>query len=171
MMGSDWRSAAALFDAALQGAAQPWVIGLVLALTTLLLEDLAAAGHELPRKIGILQEHCDTVGRDISEIEFSSEQRVKDLATADELRELAPVETVLAPEANEPAGTMVPVRLSAQLTEVGVLELWALSRDGKRRWKLEYNVRERPAGVPGAAADSDDAGPEGEPELELKIGE
>ena len=43
---------------------------------------------ELPRKIGILQEHCDTVGRDISEIEFSSEQRVKDLATADELREL-----------------------------------------------------------------------------------
>ena len=43
---------------------------------------------ELPRKIGILQEHCDTVGRDISEIEFSSEQRVKDLSTADELREL-----------------------------------------------------------------------------------
>nr|HPM51294.1 LLM class F420-dependent oxidoreductase [Rhodoglobus sp.] len=34
---------------------------------------------ELPRKIGILQEHCDTVGRDMSEIEFSSEQRVKDL--------------------------------------------------------------------------------------------
>ena len=43
---------------------------------------------DLPRKIGILQEHCDTVGRDISEIEFSSEQRVKDLSTADELREL-----------------------------------------------------------------------------------
>ena len=43
---------------------------------------------ELPRKIGILQEHCDTVGRDISEIEFSSEQRAKDLATEDELREL-----------------------------------------------------------------------------------
>ncbi len=43
---------------------------------------------DLPRKIGILQEHCDTVGRDIAEIEFSSEQRVKDLATADELREL-----------------------------------------------------------------------------------
>jgi probable F420-dependent oxidoreductase len=43
---------------------------------------------DLPRKIGILQEHCDAVGRDISEIEFSSEQRVKDLATADELREL-----------------------------------------------------------------------------------
>jgi probable F420-dependent oxidoreductase len=43
---------------------------------------------DLPRKIGILQEHCDAVGRDISEIEFSSEQRVKDLSTADELREL-----------------------------------------------------------------------------------
>lgn len=43
---------------------------------------------DLPRKIGILQEHCDAVGRDIGEIEFSSEQRVKDLATADELLEL-----------------------------------------------------------------------------------
>lgn len=37
-----------LFDAALHGAAQPWLIGLVLALTTLLLEDLAiAAGAAL----------------------------------------------------------------------------------------------------------------------------
>ncbi len=47
-MPTDWNSAAALFDAALQGAAQPWLIGLVLALTTLLLEDLAiAAGAAL----------------------------------------------------------------------------------------------------------------------------
>ncbi len=43
---------------------------------------------DLPRKIGILEEHCDAVGRDVSEIELSSEQRVKDLVVADELREL-----------------------------------------------------------------------------------
>jgi len=47
-MLADWPSAAAWFDGALHGAAQPWVIGLVLALTTLLLEDLAiAAGAAL----------------------------------------------------------------------------------------------------------------------------
>ena len=44
----DWQAWAGWFDAALHGAAQPWVIGLVLALTTLLLEDLAiAAGAAL----------------------------------------------------------------------------------------------------------------------------
>jgi membrane protein DedA with SNARE-associated domain len=48
MMLPDWNSVTALFNAALQGAAQPWLIGLVLALTTFLLEDLAiAAGAAL----------------------------------------------------------------------------------------------------------------------------
>ena len=28
-------------------------------------------------------------------------------------------------------------------TEVGTLELWCISRDGKHRWKLEFNVREQ----------------------------
>lgn len=44
--------------------------------------------EDLPRKIAILQEHCDTVGRDIGEIEISNEQRVKDLGVADELHAL-----------------------------------------------------------------------------------
>ncbi|MFM9876707.1 MAG: LLM class F420-dependent oxidoreductase [Rhodoglobus sp.] len=43
---------------------------------------------DLPRKLGILQEHCDTVGRDISEIELSSELADKSLTEADALREL-----------------------------------------------------------------------------------
>lgn len=47
-MLTDWQSWQDLFDAAMRGATQPWVIGLVLALTTLLLEDLAiAAGAAL----------------------------------------------------------------------------------------------------------------------------
>jgi hypothetical protein len=29
------------------------------------------------------------------------------------------------------------------VTEVGTLELWCISRDGKQRWKLEFNVREQ----------------------------
>ena len=40
-------------------------------------------------------------------------------------------------------GRTVPVHLHSKVTEVGTLELWCLSRDGKQRWKLEFNVRER----------------------------
>jgi probable F420-dependent oxidoreductase len=46
------------------------------------------APDDLPRKIAILREHCDAVGRDIGEIEISNEQRVKDLGVADELHAL-----------------------------------------------------------------------------------
>jgi hypothetical protein len=41
-------------------------------------------------------------------------------------------------------GQTVPVHLHTKLTEIGTLELSCLSRDGKQRWKLEFNVRERP---------------------------
>jgi hypothetical protein len=41
-------------------------------------------------------------------------------------------------------GATVPVRLQARVTEVGVLELWCVSRDGTHRWKLEFNVRSTP---------------------------
>ena len=40
------------------------------------------------------------------------------------------------------AGELVPVTLRSRVTEVGTLELWCVARDGGRRWKLEYNVRE-----------------------------
>jgi hypothetical protein len=43
------------------------------------------------------------------------------------------------------AGSVIPVRLHSKVTEVGTLELWCLACDGSsRRWRLEYNVRERP---------------------------
>jgi molecular chaperone DnaK (HSP70) len=57
--------------------------------------------------------------------------------SADEIEELAPIETTL----DGTAGTTVPVRLRAHVTELGILELWCVSRDGKQRWKLEFNVR------------------------------
>ena len=40
-------------------------------------------------------------------------------------------------------GKAVPVHLHSKVTEVGILELWCLSRDNQQRWKLEFNVRER----------------------------
>jgi len=56
-----------------------------------------------------------------------------------ELEELPPLETTLTGD----AGRTVPVRLEAEVTEVGTLALWCVSRDGKERWKLEFNVRAR----------------------------
>jgi molecular chaperone DnaK (HSP70) len=57
-----------------------------------------------------------------------------------QIDELAPVKTTL--EGKGGAGRVVPVHLHSKVTPVGQLELWLLSRDGKQRWKLEYNVRE-----------------------------
>jgi len=58
-----------------------------------------------------------------------------------EIDELSPLTTTL--EAPGKEGRMVPVHLHSKVTEVGTLELWCLSRDGKDRWKLEFNVREK----------------------------
>ncbi|HVX65343.1 MAG TPA: Hsp70 family protein [Bryobacteraceae bacterium] len=79
---------------------------------------------------------------------FSSNVRKDDRAgdmiedVGEELDELAPMEVTLPAEGN--AGEMVPVSLESVVTETGVLQLWCVARDG-RRWKLEFNVRERVA--------------------------
>jgi molecular chaperone DnaK (HSP70) len=54
---------------------------------------------------------------------------------------LSPLTTTL--EAAGKEGTTVPVHLHSKVTEVGTLELSCISRDGKDRWKLEFNVREQ----------------------------
>jgi hypothetical protein len=59
-----------------------------------------------------------------------------------QIDELSPMTATL--EAPGTEGRMVPVHLHSKMTEIGTLELWCLSRDGKERWKLEFNVRERP---------------------------
>jgi hypothetical protein len=58
----------------------------------------------------------------------------------DELEELAPMEVSFA--GAESSSDVVPVSFEAVVTETGVLQLWCVARDG-RRWKLEFNVRER----------------------------
>ncbi len=55
-----------------------------------------------------------------------------------ELEELSPVEVTLPGT----SGEFVPVTLETAVTETGMLQLWCVARDG-RRWKLEFNVRER----------------------------
>jgi hypothetical protein len=57
----------------------------------------------------------------------------------DDLQELAPMEVSFqAGETSE----VVPVSFESLVTETGILQLWCVARDG-RRWKLEFNVRER----------------------------
>jgi molecular chaperone DnaK (HSP70) len=60
----------------------------------------------------------------------------------DEIEESNPLTTQL--DGSGKKGRMVPVHLHSKVTEIGTLELWCLSRDGKEKWKLEFNVRERP---------------------------
>ena len=60
----------------------------------------------------------------------------------DALEELSPMEVSFDPgETSE----VVPVSFESIVTETGMLQLWCVARDG-RRWKLEFNVRERVQG-------------------------
>jgi hypothetical protein len=58
----------------------------------------------------------------------------------DELSELAEIEITLAKE-DRRAGEVVPVHLCAAVTEVGTLELQAVSQKDNTRWKIEFDVR------------------------------
>jgi len=77
---------------------------------------------------------------------FQSAVRKNDAAggmldeVSDELEELSPVEVTL--DSAGQSGEFVPVTLETVVTETGMLQLWSVARDG-RRWKLEFNVRER----------------------------
>jgi len=58
-----------------------------------------------------------------------------------EIRAIAEIETTL----DGKHGSVIPVTLEIRVTEVGILELWCVSREDGRRWKLEFNVREKEA--------------------------
>jgi molecular chaperone DnaK (HSP70) len=57
------------------------------------------------------------------------------------IEELSPLSVTLEGPGKE--GRTVPVHLHSKVTEIGTLELSCLSRDGKDRWKLEFNVRDK----------------------------
>lgn len=58
----------------------------------------------------------------------------------EELEELDEIEITL-PEEGRNAGEVIPVHLSAAVTEVGTLELHAVSSQDNHRWKIEFDVR------------------------------
>ena len=77
---------------------------------------------------------------------FQSATRKNDAAgsmlddVGDDLEELSPVEVCLPADGR--SGEFLPVTLETVVTETGMLQLWSVARDG-RRWKLEFNVREK----------------------------
>ena len=60
--------------------------------------------------------------------------------TPEELEELDEIEITL-PEEGRRIGEVVPVHLTSAVTEVGTLELHAVSRQDDKRWKVEFEVR------------------------------
>ncbi len=60
-----------------------------------------------------------------------------------DIEEVTTMETVLPATEEEEGGKIIPVWLQSKVTEVGTLELWCVARDENRRWKLEFNLRER----------------------------
>jgi len=58
----------------------------------------------------------------------------------DEIQELEGIEATLPAEGRTP-GEVVPVKLSAAVTETGTLRLEAVPRGGDERWKIEFEVR------------------------------
>jgi molecular chaperone DnaK (HSP70) len=61
--------------------------------------------------------------------------------TSEEMRELQEIELTL-PAEGHPPGEIVTVRLQAGVTEVGTLELEAVSQESGARWKVELDTRE-----------------------------
>ena len=60
-----------------------------------------------------------------------------------EIDEVTTMEAVLPATDADEGSKIIPVWLQSKVTEVGTLELWCVARDEERRWKLEFNLRER----------------------------
>ncbi|HVZ07282.1 Hsp70 family protein [Rhodopila sp.] len=58
-----------------------------------------------------------------------------------ELEETSLLEIEIPALDDMPAGQVVPVRIDAAVTELGVLELWMKHVNSDRRWKIEFQVR------------------------------
>jgi len=62
---------------------------------------------------------------------------------SDEIEPVTVMETLLPAGETEGEDKTVPVWLKSIMTEVGTLELWCVSRDENRKWRLEFNLREQ----------------------------
>jgi molecular chaperone DnaK (HSP70) len=56
-----------------------------------------------------------------------------------QIEEITTLETTL----DGPPGSIIRVSIEIKVTEIGTLELWCVSLEDGRKWKLEFNVREQ----------------------------
>ena len=61
----------------------------------------------------------------------------------DHLEELPDIEVSLPADGDRNPGEIVPVKLSARVTEVGTLELEAISTNSDEHWKISFEVRQK----------------------------
>jgi hypothetical protein len=91
------------------------------------------------------QEFALVVGEPVSFDFLGSSKRVHDQVGSvvedweGEIEKITTMETTLDGE----YGDVVPVNLEVKATEIGTLEIWCVSEETGRRWKLEFNVREK----------------------------
>ena len=64
---------------------------------------------------------------------------------SDNMLELPPLRTILTKktelEIEDGDNTLVDIRLSAKLTNLGTLEVWCIEKNGDARWNLEFELR------------------------------
>ena len=106
-------------------------------------------GLEEGSKVELPQKRFALVVGEPAEFRFFSSASRKDDAPGTlleelgtDIEELAPIQVSLPINADAGMGGTVPVTLESNVTETGLLELWCVAADG-RRWKLEFNVRDR----------------------------
>lgn len=61
----------------------------------------------------------------------------------DEMTSLAPVQTILQ-LGRKSKRDQIPVKLEAQMTEIGLLELWLSATESEHRWKLQFSMTDEP---------------------------
>ena len=75
-----------------------------------------------------------------------------------QLWQLPPLHSIL--RGGKRSGTRrVPVTLAARCTEIGILEVWCVAREGHNRWRLEFNVRDVVKNPEGEPAETEDGEP------------
>lgn len=108
---------------------------------------LVPAGTEAGQDIDLTQRRFDLLVSEPVEfpLYFSSTRLTDhpgDLVEVDreQMTPLPPMRTVLSTSRKAESGT-VSVELHARLTEIGTLDLWCSEVDGRRSWRLQFDVR------------------------------
>lgn len=93
------------------------------------------------------------VGFPLASSSVRAADRPGDLVAADPetIRELPPLSGLMR-VGRKAKAERVPVRLAANVTEVGTIELWCQSRTDERRWRLQIQFRTAPGAGPARGA-------------------